>query len=148
MRISKTENKARVVPNERDASLSAVLSFGYAQPGLKKKHDVLSKMGFSVKSIAKFEEAKTLITRKGDVFRLLLIGHMVPRRERRVISDLYRKHSPHGSVIFFYRGSISNAEGATVLLSEERSPENLIDAIHVLQTQLSASAKRGVRPPI
>ena len=119
-----------------------ILSFGYAQPELKKKHEVLSKMGFKVRSVSKFETAKTLIA-KGDAFGLLLIGPMVPHRERRLISELYRKHSPQGSVIFFYRGSISNAEGATVLLSEERSPENLIDAIHLLQAQLSSSAKRA-----
>jgi len=120
-----------------------ILSFGYAQPELTKKHDALSKMGFKVHSISKFETAKTLIARKREGIRLLLIGPMVSHRERRLICELYRKHSPQGSVIFFYRGSIRGGEEATLLLSEERSPENLIDAIHVLQGQLSTSAKGG-----
>jgi len=121
-----------------------ILSFGYAQPELKKKHEILLKMGFKVQSISKFDTAKTLIVSKREAIRLLLIGPMVPHRERLQICELYRKHSPQGSVIFFYRGSISNAEGATVLLSEERSPENLIDAIHLLETQLSSSAKHAI----
>jgi hypothetical protein len=42
-------------------------------------------------------------------------------------------------VISLYQGSISNAEGATALLNEERSPDNLINAVHLLQEKDKAS---------
>lgn len=138
----KHESKAQPEPKDQLRKRPAILSFGYARPELKRKHDALTNLGFNVKSISKLETIKTLIIQESEVFRLLLIGPLVPLRERSAILELYKKHCPRGTVILFYRGSISNAEGAAVLLSEERSPENLIDAIRVLEKRLSSPSHR------
>lgn len=114
---------------------SAILSFGYAQPELKRKHEVLAKRGFGVASLSEFNAVKKLITTEGQKFRLLLVGPMVPERERQALSKLYRRRCPQGNVIFFYRDSISNAGCATALLSEERFPQNLLDAVSLLNSQ-------------
>ena len=79
-----------------------------------------------------FSKVKSLIKQQDHSFTLFVVGPLVPERERQELSALYRKCYPKGNVIFFYEGSISNAPGATALLSERRSPGNLLDAIYVL----------------
>lgn len=112
---------------------TGILSFGYAKPELAEKHAALSERGFDIISSSNFRQVNQLIVSSGGTFKTLLIGPRVPERERRTLSRLFRQRRPDANVIFFYRGSITNAEGATVILSEQRSPENLLETMTTLQ---------------
>lgn len=110
----------------------SILSFGYAMPELRQKHEALSKLGFNVLSCSNFQNARTRVCSGKQNFEFFLIGPTVPDHERRTLSDLFREHHPCGRVIFFYRASIRNGERATALLNERGSPGNLLNAIHAL----------------
>lgn len=110
-------------------SAFSVLSFGYAQPELTVKHTALSEAGFTVTSLSEFGAVKQLIATDGQRFKLLIVGPKVPQQEREALAELFHRNKPGRNVIFFYRGSISNAEKATAVLSERGSPLNLLDAV-------------------
>ena len=109
-------------------SAFSVLSFGYAQPELTVKHKALSEAGFTVTTLSEFGAVKELIAAEGYRFKLLIIGFKVPQQEREALAELFHRNKTGRNVIFFYRGSISNAEKATAVLSERGSPQNLLDA--------------------
>jgi hypothetical protein len=111
---------------------SPILSFGYSQPELMKKHRALCDAGFDVRSVRDLRQAKSLIKKQESKFSVLLVGPLVPDNERAELATLFRKYCPEGKVIYFYWTSISNATEAAALLSEERSPDNLLDAIHIM----------------
>ena len=122
---------------QRPANIGAgILSFGYAKPELAEKHAALSERGFDIISSSDLNQVKQLIVSNGGTFKTLVIGPRVPERERRALSRLFRQRRPDANVIFFYRASITNAEGATVILSEQRSPENLLDTVTTLERGL------------
>lgn len=129
--------RTNAVKNTGDSTQPQILSFGYAQPELRNKHAFLSKMGFGVTSVSKFESLKLLLRRGGQSFPFLLIGPEVPEQERIALTNLYRRQCPGGKLIFFYRGSIRNCEDANALLNEDRSPENLLDTINILMQHRS-----------
>jgi len=133
------------------ARSSSILSFGHAQSALKEKHRALSKAGLDVVSVSDFRQAEELLQERGWNFSLLVVGPTVSDAERAALSNLYRKCCPNGDVIFFYNASITNVPGATALLIEQRSPENLLDAIAVLkntkdQAQSGNVKRRKMRP--
>lgn len=109
-----------------------ILSFGYSAPELTCKHQALVGVGFNVTSLSEFSAVKSAINKQGRQFRFLLVGPVVPPAQRAAVAELFRGCNSRGVVIFFYRGSISNAEQATAVLSERGSPRNLIDAIQAL----------------
>ena len=121
-----------------------ILSFGYAEPELAEKHAAISEQGFDIVSSSNFRQVNQLIVSSGGIFKTLLIGPKVPERERRALSKLFRRYRPDANVIFFYSGSITNAEGATVILSEQRSPKNLLDTMTTLHPP-TATAKQVAR---
>jgi hypothetical protein len=110
---------------------TGILSFGYGKE-LAEKHAALSQRGFDIISSSNFRQVNQLIVSNGGTFKTLLIGPRVPERERQALSRLFRRRRPDANVIFFYRGFITNAEGATVILSEQRSPENLLETMTTL----------------
>lgn len=110
----------------------SILSFGYAMPELRQKHEALSTLGFNVLSCSRFQTVRARVCSGKQYFDFFLIGPTVPDRERRTLSDLFREHHPRGRVIFFYRASIRNGERATALLNERGSPDNLLNAIRAL----------------
>jgi len=112
-----------------------ILSFGYAKPQLREKHRALSDTGFDVTSISNFRQANQLIVSNAGAFEILMIGATVPERERRALSRLFRRLQPGGKVVVFYRHSIANVEGGTVVLSEQRFPENLLESMKTLERQ-------------
>jgi hypothetical protein len=63
--MKRRNGKRQVVDGERRGK-SPILSFGYAQPELWKKHELLSEMGFAVTSQSSFKVVKTLITEKAN----------------------------------------------------------------------------------
>lgn len=99
------------------------------------KHQVLCNSGFNVTSSSDFRSVKSLIRKQPGKFALLVVGPSVPELERAQLARLFRHSCPQGDVILFYRGSIRNGQGASALLSEVGSPENLLQAIFVLHNQ-------------
>ena len=132
-----TGNKCSLSTEFGAASRSAfsILSFGYAQPELTVKHTALSEAGFTVTSLSEFRAVKDLIATEGDRFKLLIVGPKVPQSEREALAELFHRNSSGRNVIFFYRGSISNTEKATAVLSERGSPQNLLDAVCAIHSR-------------
>jgi len=118
-----------------DSIVPAILSFGYALWELQEKHKALSAEGFEVRSISDFQAICAVIAIEGQRFSSFVIGPAVPQYERDVLTKLYRQYCPRGTVIFFYKGSIKDADGATILLSEHGSPGNLLEAIGTLRSK-------------
>lgn len=141
----KRRSEVKLMPGGSVRKVS-ILSFGYSMPELREKHAALTKLGYEVLSHSDFQTVCTLISNDKGKFGFLLIGPAVSEHERRKLADLYRNHNPRGNVIFFYRGSISNAERATALLNERNSPENLLHAIRLLSDNPKAMA--ATRGPI
>lgn len=131
---SVTGNKSSLSTGFRETGRSAfsLLLFGYAQPELKVKHKALSEAGFTVMTISGFTAVKDLIASERERFNILIIGHKVPQQEREALAELFHRNKAGRNVIFFYRGSISNAEKATAVLSERGSPQNLVDAVRAI----------------
>ena len=86
-------------------------------------------------SVSDFSAVEELIATRGDTFNLLIIGPNVPQQERETLAELFHRNNSEGHVIFFYRGSIRNAEKATAVLSERGSPQNLLDAVCAIQSR-------------
>lgn len=103
-----------------------ILSLSYHQEsGRSRKHE-LERVGFKVTSAKTIAEAERLIQTKR--FNVLLIGHTVPISQR-VELALLAKSAQKMQVIFFYNGSITQAESADAILSADGTTEDLIAAI-------------------
>jgi hypothetical protein len=148
MTTRKSKKKMNRIQQGRVASIgSGILSFGYGKE-LAEKHAALSQRGFDVISSSNLRQVNQLIVSTGGTFKTLLIGPRVPEGERRALSRLFRRRRPDANVIFFYRGSITNAEGATVILSEQRSPENLLDTMTTFEEERSSRDSDVIAPEI
>jgi DNA-binding response OmpR family regulator len=99
-----------------------VLSFGYVDELLQKRHRFLAASGFEVTSIdTKSAGLRLLGTCEFDV---LVIGHGVPLRDRNAVAAR-AKCGDAIRVIFLYRSNIRNAELADAVLSVDSSAEDL-----------------------
>jgi hypothetical protein len=131
MRAAKIQHD-RETPVDNAETALRILSFGYAPRELTSKHEALAAVGFTVVSSSELSAVKSMLKKEGRQFRFFLIGPTVPARQRAALAELFRKLNSQGMVVFFYHGSINNAEQATAVLSETGSPSNLIDAIYSL----------------
>jgi hypothetical protein len=117
-----------------------VLSFGYAEELLQKRHDLLVFSGLTVTLIDRKAAVLRLIDR--EVFDALVIGHGVPLKDRNEVA-WRTKCRTKARIIFLYRWTINNAELADAVLSVESSVEDLPEAIKRLVDSDLNIAKRG-----
>jgi hypothetical protein len=117
--------------NKQDCNSSGrikVLSFGYSESLLQKRHQWLSASQFDVCSV----NTKSMVRRLlgNQEFDVLLIGHGVPMKDRNEIAK--RAKSKKIRVIFLYRWNIHGAELADAVISVDGGAENLTECIYRL----------------
>ncbi len=117
----------------RDYRASAVLLFGYSKQKLIERRRALQEDGFRVISVSQLLKAEALLQSRTERFDFLVIGHSVPEAERTPLVKLYKEKRPDGNVVILYSGSIRNTQQASAVLSENRSPENLLETLHALE---------------
>lgn len=127
--MSCSSSAKQPVSGKPPAGSEAVLLFGYAKAPLQERERVLREVGFSVRIASSFRSAIAQIHKDRAKFRFLIIGHMVPEKERTQLSRAFKDACPNGNVIVFYRGSVKNATTATALLSANRGAEVLLETI-------------------
>lgn len=127
--MSCSSSAKQPVSGKPPSGSDAVLLFGYAKLPLQEREKVLREVGFSVRTASSFRSAIAQIHKSRAKFRFLIIGHMVPEKERTGLSRAFKEACPKGKVIVFYRGSVKNASTATALLSTTGSPEVLLETI-------------------
>jgi DNA-binding response OmpR family regulator len=116
-----------------------ILSFGYIEDLLRKRHQLLADAGFDVTSL----ETKSAVVRllEREAFDVLVIGHGVPLRDRNEVAGK-AKCQTGTQIIFLYRWNINKAEYADAVLSVDGCAEHLLETI-----QRIANAAKAEAPP-
>lgn len=116
-----------------------VLSFGYSESLLQKRHQWLSASQFDVCSVNTRSMVRRLLG--NQEFDLLLIGHTVPMKDRNEIAR--RAKSKKIRVVFLYRWNIHGAELADAVISVDGGAENLTECIHRLTAKPISPRSHG-----
>ena len=117
-----------------------VLSFGYIEDLLRKRHQLLAEAGFDVTSL----ETKSAVVRllNTEEFDVLVIGHGVPLQDRNEVAGKAKCRNG-ARVVFLYRWNINKAEYADAVLSVDGCAENLTETIR----RIASGSKGGERTP-
>ena len=118
-----------------------VLSFGYIEELLERRHKALTAAGIDVQSVTSKEQACRLM--EAQHFDLLIIGPGIPGSDR---NDLARKARVlhKAKTIFLYRWNISRAELADAVLSVDGDPQSLVNAV----LQMLGNGNGGAEPDV
>ena len=116
-----------------------VLSFGYIEDLLRKRHQLLAGGGFDVTSL----ETKSAVVRKleSEVYDVLVIGHGVPLQDRNAVAGKAKCRSG-AQVIFLYRWNINKAEYADAVLSVDGCGEHLLETIRRIASEARTETPR------
>lgn len=105
-----------------------ILSVSRDRSILFARNDALAIAGFSVSSPKQPEEAvHILLTSDIDV---ILLGHSIPKAERRALSEQFREVKPGVPIIVLFDDRPEPGEAADAFVPVNAGPEVLIGAIH------------------